>query len=232
MKKIISLFMLFVLCFVLVGCDDSGVIPYNYNSAEVRQKIDELGDNEGYLIEYTMIYNDDMRMIDDHDDYDDDFGPMIITIGYKNSITYFSMGFVEVYIDYSDYNKIVLYAGLQNDSTSTKEWKKQELSYSDYYSSDIYDSYLEIYDFLIPSRAFNEGDVIKKKLDVVALRTCDKLTIQDRNYGGLMDVYIDKELGICLKMVKNEQSKEGIYSESGMECTRFETNPVIILPNI
>ena len=43
MKKILSLFMLFVLCFILVGCDDDGPIPYNYDSYQARQNLEELG---------------------------------------------------------------------------------------------------------------------------------------------------------------------------------------------
>ena len=258
MKKILSILMILCLGFILVGCDDEGPIPYKYDSYEASEKIRELGNSTGFLIEYTMDYGQDSyRGIknnnqhnlyddfedwdeDDYDDYDydyddDDYGLSTITIGIKNNITYVSMGMAELYIDFSDSSKVVLYLGVINEATGAYKWEKEEMAMSEFYSNDYYYTYSQIYSELTPSEIFNQGAVMKKKTDVVCGRLCDKLTLADsRSYSSdsdTVDVYIDKEYGFCLKMITNTTEK-GKTISTGMECTRFEINPAIALPNV
>jgi hypothetical protein len=248
MKKILSLLMIFTLCFILVGCDDEGPIPYKYDSYEASEKISELGSSTGFLLEYSMIGSEDSyRNIkylyddfedwddDDYDDYDDyeddDYSSMTITIGIKNGITYISSGFAEIYVDQTDGSRVVLYVGAMDDSGSYR-WMKQDMSYTEFYSNDYYSVYSSIYDYLMPTQAFYHGEVMKKKTDVICGRLCDNLTIADSmNQGDSINICIDKEYGFCLKMATVETYRGETYT-SGMECTRFEINPGIVLPNV
>ena len=158
MKKILSLLMILTLCFILVGCDD-GPIPYKYDSYQARYNLEELGRNEGFLIEYSYVGDENM-----FDEDEDELELNTITIAVKGSITYMSMGTAAMYIDQSDESKIVVYLGMYNEMTNDYVWQKEEGTYSEMYE---YLDYSTIYDYLIPDEELYGAYISSKKTDYV-----------------------------------------------------------------
>lgn len=256
MKKILSIFLIFVLSLCLVGCDDSGAIPYNYDASESLAKVKELAQTTGFVIEYSYFADelggskkakyyslDDYDDYDDWDygydyddyDYDDDITSMNITIGIKGDIYYMASGSAAMYLDFSDSSKVTIYQGAFDNKINDYKWNKDEEVYSYGLDRSYYESQFgaNLYTYLIPSSQISSSIVTSRKTDAICGRLCDAITLVDSSSKSDDEVklYIDQEYGICLGMETTEIEKIHVYTV-GMKATRFDTFASLNLPSV
>ena len=231
MKKILSFLFMITLSLFLVGCEESSPTPYNYNADEAQAKLKELGKTSGFLIEYS--YTSDVPTTSPSTDEYSDISSMVLKIGVKDDITYMSAYGKEVYYDFSDSLSVTIYTGTYNKFLNDYKWEKEKIKYTEYMGREDYETYDAIFDYLVP---FDNEDLLPTSVSsgMVAGRSCDKLTIKSPNgdYDSVntkVTLYIDKELGICLKMTM-EYSAYGETHGTTLEYTRFDTSVNLTLP--
>ena len=256
MKKILSIFLGFILCLFLVGCDDTcSQVPFDYSSYEAQANLQDLAKSSGFLIEYSVYSNlpDSSRMIDydddygwDDDDYDyddddygsfdgfDGFGFTKLTLAVKGDILYMATEQYAMYLDYSNETKAVIYMGISDPVTNAFKWQKEEFVYTAEITKEyVQEQYDDFYEYLIPYSSLYGTMVKAKYSDAVCGRMCQKYVLDgssmDEDMEGDTIICIDNEYGLCLKMGM-EMKYEGKKYSYGIQCSRFDMYPIISLP--
>ncbi|MBO4534991.1 MAG: hypothetical protein J5755_03530, partial [Clostridia bacterium] len=164
-----------------------------------------------------------------------------VTLAAKGDIYYVAVGDDECFYDASASDHMDYY----EKRNAEAEWEKHTMPYSTYYTREqaidnmkayieansVWMSYYDVFDTSLAEATKTSASLLGRSCDKYTF-TAAALTGQGLNMvTARYECYVDKQTSICLKW-HYEAIADGESASWSMECTEFNTNPNLTLPQV
>ncbi|MBO4535472.1 MAG: hypothetical protein J5755_05995, partial [Clostridia bacterium] len=200
---------------------------FDYQASAIATRLDAMRQGNGYLLRFEVEAMENLNA-------------STITLAAKGDIYYVAVNDDECFYDASASDHMDYY----EKRNAEAEWGKHTMAYSTYYTReqalDSMKAYIESNSLWL---SYYDGfgtslEEATKTSATLLGRACDKYTFTAAALGmnfnmvtAHYECYVDKQTSICLKWHYSAIA-DGESASWTMECTEFNTNPTLTLPQV